>query len=83
MAFQKTKMNIHHFSGQTGHHGFSKDRRSDSIEDSLNRAERSAAKFRAKYRNIKKFLLAKGVPQQYFDEYNAQFNAEYEAESIV
>lgn len=59
------------------------DRRDETIEEALERAERSAAKFRAKYRNLKKFLLARGVKQELFDEYNAQFNQEYEAESMA
>ena len=34
---------------------------------------KNLVRWKCRYRGIKKFLLEKGVPAEYFDEYNARF----------
>lgn len=57
-------------------------KRDNSLEHQLDCALKGLVRWKCRYRGIRKFLLAKGVPQEYFDEYNKQFG-EHENKSKV
>lgn len=48
-----------------------------TLEEQLEKATAHLVRMKVKYRQLRSFLEGKGVPSAYFDEWNAQFNAEY------
>jgi len=76
-------MQPHHFSSQTA--GMP----NNSIQKELSKLRKEnemllkgLVRWKCRYRSVKRFLMDKGVPKEYFDEYNSRFD-EGESKSRV
>lgn len=51
---------------------------SNYLEDQLEKAVKNLVRWKCRYKGLKKFLLAHGVSEELFEEYNKTLSDEYE-----